>query len=773
MEGRDGSHPATTNPFSSTAAARIAGSDAVTVMTPAIRSATVELEAYLQSIRSGPRPAGTAGDVMAVIGDHGTGKTHLAAHLLHRARELVGTTGYTGFLEAPGAGGFVALYRRFVADLPRADVRERIRDYYADVVADAMDESSSITADIANRLRAGELDPVGIVQGFGLTDSVLIRTLRDRLSGITDNESFGTALSLLLRPEFETEVWNWFLGFPPHAILVERGIAEAVDNDDAALEVLGVFAMLYARRQRPLVLVIDELNKLMPEAPGERENALIAFHKMLAVFAEANAFLVISVLPEFMEQLSSDLIDRIGHKVAMSVLDGPAVQRFIEESQERVGGVRQLSPFSVDTAAYIAAIGDGSPRRIVRLCHDCYRRWAEAGGEIDGEIDEAMVREAARSQIDIPTLDVARNKVRRTLHNQGYGFRQDYVVGQLGMPPVDFWITVDDSTGGCAVILVEAVLSHDDVVELKQHIAQIRAVSQDNEVLMVLLGNRLPAYAADLQELLRAEPISYDRRSFEDDLAAAVKAVVSGLLNLADDEGLGLVRSRVDRIGRQQSHTQESVEALATQVEGMQTATQDRMSAIQQELRSLSESLLQLVAPEAATPLPTRPNLPPETAEIFAGALAQLGDVERVDPVLAQAFAPVQRSGQAPNPLVAVQARLRRREVYSALGVAVFLQKLVAAFRDAIALWHESLPAGAAVTVADRERLDDVCRAYDSAYGFVPRVPMTDLRDLTEPATGAERPSSAHRADQFAIFDDLGTTVRRTVISELAAGRIA
>src|SRR5262249_49845542 len=81
------------NPFAPVPLGRRYDSDTTTIPTAAIREASSILDEYLSARLDGERSAAgqaaarrAPGNVLAVIGEHGTGKTHLAMHLLSRAR---------------------------------------------------------------------------------------------------------------------------------------------------------------------------------------------------------------------------------------------------------------------------------------------------------------------------------------------------------------------------------------------------------------------------------------------------------------------------------------------------------------------------------------------------------------------------------------------------------------------------------------------------------------------------------------------------------------
>src|SRR5262249_55535079 len=159
-------------------------------------------------------------------------------------------------------------------------------------------ERSELTARVAQGLTAGELDPVDVVERFGLMESAFHSELRDRFRRVTEDAEFATALTLLLRPAFEPAVWEWFLGRTPDPILQERGITTVIGTEELALAAIGVFVQLHHDAKHRFVLAVDELEQILLAADRPDDAAVGAFKRLLEVFTEANGLLVLSGLPE-------------------------------------------------------------------------------------------------------------------------------------------------------------------------------------------------------------------------------------------------------------------------------------------------------------------------------------------------------------------------------------------------------------------------------------------------------------------------------------------
>jgi KaiC/GvpD/RAD55 family RecA-like ATPase len=139
---------------------------------------------------------------LAIVGDYGTGKTHIAQDMLRQIAAEGNPNLHPLYLDAP-SDTFLALYKeRFLRKLDRNTVLRRVDEYYADIVADELIKSK-LTRPVAEALRKREISPDEVVRNFGLIESKFVRALAKKLKAVTEQSDFGTALLLLRRPEFQ------------------------------------------------------------------------------------------------------------------------------------------------------------------------------------------------------------------------------------------------------------------------------------------------------------------------------------------------------------------------------------------------------------------------------------------------------------------------------------------------------------------------------------------------------------------------------------------
>ncbi|MEU4743090.1 hypothetical protein AB0G02_21860 [Actinosynnema sp. NPDC023658] len=755
MSGSSDLPPPRKNPFSPMAVARITDFDDdpdavdVAITTDATRQALAHLTSYLDAppARGGRDRTGT---VVAVLGDYGTGKTHLAVRLVRHAREVLADPTHALYLDAT-AESFIELYRRFMQKLGREGVRAQVSEYYADIVADSL-QSSGLTSDMLEWLGSRQLEPQEVVERLGLMESALLRKVQDTLREVTNNDDFGTALTLLLRPGFEHSVWSWLLGGTPDQVLVERGIATPIDTEVAALEAMGVFALLFGGRQRRFVLAVDELDKIFSADSRPHARTMAAFQTLLQVFAKAGACLVLCGLPDFKSVLPPAVRQRIPYTVVMSGLSQVEVREFIALAQEQVFGTPQLAPFTVDTTRYLRDIARGNARNVIRLCHRVFRMADDVSRTPGHEftVTEDMVRQAARDLFGSLSSDDLDGVVRRLLDANGLDYLHRHLIGAAEDSLADFWVTFPDSTGGCAVLITRSLLDNADVGGVMRRISAVREADPDAELILLVNGVVADGVAIQLRELLGREPLVYVDRTFVEDFTALVGATSRRLGG--DTDPLSALRLRMDQLTRQQTSIYGFIEHLAEHMDGVRASSDRQLGAIQRQLSALAGGTPGRAEAAASS------RLPGEVERLFRDAVDVLEDLTQVDVMFEEAFDHAPTATQE-----AVHRRLRTPEFTQAAAQAVFMQKAVQAFRSAVSQWYQSSEDADA-----EDRLEELCGTYDGIVEFLPLFllePLFKLAPWSARAGGlvAEVSQGSRRARVHEALRNLSPRVRNAV----------
>ncbi|MGW4212282.1 hypothetical protein ACWEIJ_30115 [Lentzea sp. NPDC004789] len=770
MSERPGRAPSDDNPFLSAGVAKPREFDdtTVSVPTPAIAEAMSLIDAFL---RPSARPSG---NVIAIQGEYGTGKSHLVGALLHHARGREEEhRPRVALLEARPAT-FVDLYRQLVGDeLTKDDVREQVQEFYAHVLADELG-ASPFTAEIADRLRTGRLDPVETSDRLNLMESRHLDMLQRVLERVTNNPAFGIALPLLLRHDFTDAAWEWLTGHQPDQVLVDRGIDTAIDTEELALEAMGVLALLYSQRGRRFVLAIDEMNKVVSASRKPTENAVEAFEKMLEVFGGAQALLILSGLPDYLDELGGAVRQRIGRIIQVSPLTPENTIEYIRQSQSRLGRGPVLDPFTENTVRYLVKLTDGNARRIIRLCSHLYRRAIDASPRdpARARVTEAMVREVAREHAGATTIDHVRNEIRQVLAAQGLNYERDTWMNPDTDSRADYWVPFDETGSGCALVLSESVLNQTERDALVNRATFLQSAVERMEVVLIVVGLVHADHVPALTEAFSVEPIIYDQYTFNDTLSAVLERQLS-LLGEPGDDALAGVRERFSRLSRQQANTQRMLEQALKTLTVLRSSSDRSLSQIHRELAEFNAAR---TIPAQQHEEPVRPvRLPPVVLKLFSAARKSLDSLDQVDATLRAMFAATEGDpARAIDARVAVRAQLRSQRVFPALGVSAMLHMLLATFQDSINEWFHTYvpgPSGQPYPV-DRDRLGALCRAYDTVYEYIPFFRLEELDQFAPHLVDGDAAgvvvSTPQLAESRELFSRLSARVHAAALESVA-----
>ncbi|SDP96301.1 AAA family ATPase [Lentzea jiangxiensis] len=712
----------TVNPFNAMAVTQIPDTTSPGVETDPIRAAKAYLDDYIA--------APSTGNVIAVVGDYGTGKTHLAGELLKHAHgrcEQIYVEATPNAIAEP-RNRFTGLYRRFVEAQADEKVFARLTEVYAGIVADHL-HSTGASPQTVQWLRDGALDPQVVVEKMQLQSSSLLGRLKTRLLEITRHQAFSTALTLLLREELKDFVWGWLRGGAPQQVLVDRGIEVPLTTDDAALAVMGAFVRLHAHGDRRFLLVIDELHKTV--AGGPDDVGMSAFQTLLQQFDSAGAFLVLTGLPELTTVLRRDVRQRITHEIGMSRFGAGHVRQYIETAQGGAG----LEPFSTDVVDYLVSLANGTPRTVIRLCHHLYRRWAADGTPITHD----LVREVARD-VGLSSFDDVEAATTRLLDAENFSHLRHHFLGQGVDTRVDFWVTFAEGTAGCAIVLTDSVLDTRDAERLTAQVLALRKIVLNCRVLLVVNGVLAAEPEDRLAGVLSRPPLVYERLSYADHMTALLRAIENEVRAGSGHDPMTLLQQAMEQLTRQQAGIHGFIERVAAQLDEVRSISDGRLDALQAQLDDIAGDLRTLRDGGLAGGGERPVRLPPLVEKEFTRALDRLTEVLDVDAALAGDFAEGATGQRLPMFL---------RQGLESTAVAIVLRPVVLEFRGAVSAWYtaEVLAASGPVPQRAYDRLDELCHTFDR---ITEQVPIARLEEL----------AAGRKLDLVRTFYNLSVNVR-------------
>lgn len=755
-----------------------------TVPTKAVDDALTLLNRYLFIPADEGATGERRGDVLAIVGDYGMGKTHLCIDLVQAARD---DRSHVVVYLVARAPTFRSLYLDLVAKFTQAEVTDLVRRYYALATIDLLGETRS-TAGLAAEVASGRVDAQRLVQLLSLPEAGIVKATKrlmakrvtDQLSRVTARGDFSTVLSLLLRPGIEASAWQWLTGSAPDELLRERGVTSAIDDDVTALEAIGVLALLHNHPGQRFVLVIDELQQVLNAARRPATETEQAFKSLLSICVSAGAFLVLSGVSGFLDAFSLDVRARIANTVHLRRWNEAHVGTFITSLVQPVTGRAGPDPFTPEAMAQVADSSGGVPRVVSRLCYKALVRSLDGRTPVTREI----VQEIAESVLGTSTIDTVRHHLDRVLSSASAAWRhlRDVHLSGVQGTRVDHVVYL---TGGrrCGILVVEGESGKGQPEAGLAQVAALREDVPDLDLLLVVHGSAAPAESERFRLLARADPLPYHPATFAADLLARIRELdrqggsqpgalgteASGTAETTWTAGAaGTVATagtaELALLGRQQADAQRELDRIVELLEDFRLETQDELKGLRQRL---SQTRADLAADRAAAadPLPAGVDaageersgrlvpLPPGLRIPFDDALQALAGLCEFDKVLHDALA---RAMQEPDGRPALSPdlyrTLRSRETNQALSAGVQLRALVTEFRDAVRAWLTDPPA-------DRERaLRALCRAFDSIY------PAISVNHLEGAWHFAGKNASARVEQVREALDGLGALVERLAL---------
>ncbi|GAA3039515.1 hypothetical protein [Actinokineospora globicatena] len=665
----------------------------VTVVTDAMRRAYRTLDDYLEAE---PENAASAGVVMALLGNYGMGKTHLAVRLVRRARAALGGSTKAIYLDA-NAEDFLSLYLRFMREVTKEALVTQVRDYYADVVAASLQETG-LSGDALQALTAGQVTPQRVIRELGMLESALLRRVQETLVGVTGDHDFSTVLTLLLRNGFDDAVWLWLTGGEPDEILVDRGITRRIDNELAALEALRVIALLFSGLRNRFVLVIDELDKIFSAHHRPNDTLMARFQDLLAVSARTGACLVLCGLPDVWEVLTPAVRARIPVRVDLAGLTEAEITEFLLESHRSVLDQDGIEPFTQVAVRTIGRLTRGYARDVIRLCRKAFRL-ADNASVVAGRdvlVDEVVLQAAAADEFGAPNLDDVVGQIWRLAERQGWNPHRDHMLGASVLARADFWITFPEFDSGCALLLAPSLLADGEVARLLDRVAALRAAAPGIEVVVVVVGVPTDTAVLRVRDVLDRDPLVVRPHSLADDVTAALESARTRLPRRDDTDELGGLRRQIDTwLARIANGQRELADVLVRRV----------------------DDLAATVHPAEA---PSDGVLPPTLADLFDEATAALTDLASIR-VTPESFA--HDVITASDPLV---VELRDQRIVAATGSAVLLRQVIETFRLVLSQWYRT--NSSRVDTRARDLLDRMCDTYDNITDSLPsRGALADL----------------------------------------------
>ncbi|WP_445399810.1 hypothetical protein ACSMX9_03265 [Streptomyces sp. LE64] len=780
-----------------------------TIVTAELARLRRQVAEYLER----PGPGGDLGRAVALVGDFGVGKTHMAREVTAAIRADASIPLWV--INQPALDLVVVYRNRMVSLRHETEARiafERVVSaYYANVVVELLTGPDAADLHIGPQHKAviaglsdGTFDPRKVIQAFGIDKELMHRHLREHLRVAVDHRRFAVALALLLEGDFKREVWDWLTAAEPSQALRERGIDGPIDSTEAVFDALCVFSFLQGRVGQRYVLVIDALETVLSWPQRERSEFMNGFEKLVNTYVNQDGLLVMCIQPEPWSRMPQGLHERV-LQLWPTGLDGPETARLVS-GYLRVGGFRPgtgaadpghedhtdpsdfdtteaptrddteevlVTPFTPEAVAAVAELSNGVPREVLKVCRQAWQltrdalavQAAAAVTPADGAtgpppeaapvVDVAQVHAAVRQMYEQRAdADVLRTVERALAQGQ---WRRESRPPELGDPAppgtreVAYWVRVG-AGAVLGVLPAASVLEPYDVERIGRVTrAAHRAFPRGEcEILVVANGYVSRAMRDRIAETTRTSPVVVTDTGFAERLDHAVDVLARRLEAAQRESTLDQVRARLGRVTEQQSGTLERIEHLDARLERLALAP----------VRTDGGPGSAGDGGGAALPQTVR--------RLFTEAVDAL-DRLMGEPVDLRRSLGVDATGMAP-PDGRPQRVTFTAPQFQAIGVTTLVRMLIRTFRDSVGDWLATVADGGAdPTEEERNSLFVLCRSFEITVEVLPEI----RPDTLPPGPDAlDRGTREVRSTQVAeMLSTLAERVQAAVLASVTNGR--
>ncbi|MER5705168.1 hypothetical protein ABT023_24940 [Micromonospora sp. NPDC002296] len=407
----------------------------------------------------------SSGQVAYVHGAHGAGKTHAIRAAVGQIATHPGNAQVLPLYVKLDGSDFVQAYRRLMAQLSLSDLTGLALRFLGSLSAVA--DPSPATADIQDDLRR---DPAALLQMFDdhlLERGLLLEAQADRMrDAVRDERNFQRALTYLLEPALKEVAYDWLLGRQVSEPELRRvGISRQLDTPDQCRYGLQLLTLICERAGRPLVLILDQAEKLLLDAQ-ERvvpEGAGL-LHSLVEAIPDLKGMLIVASNDRAWNALPQDLRQRFGaNDIVCSTLQPDEardlVGRYVVASfgTQTPPGYRAPWPFSDAAMRKLLRNSGGNPRALLQLAFQSFDALDTDAKEIDesGVPDDLAV-------LDREGVDRA---VRRVLRRLGPVTRE---------PELGFHYAVDTPHDGRLLIRLSEAMFYTDETERAEEDVAVR-----------------------------------------------------------------------------------------------------------------------------------------------------------------------------------------------------------------------------------------------------------------------------------------------------------
>lgn len=381
-----------TNPFPAQAVATYGTELKTNAELRYLNEAAAHLGEYLSSYDNPGRRYGAA---VGLRGGHGSGKTHLLMWLAAQARGMRNIQAEVLYAKADKAS-FYDIYSQLMGELPREGVQRAIGYALKNIAINEVGRAKA-TESIQDRIKTPD-DLPKLYDEEHIARDQLLQLLRGRLEETQVPEDIPRTLLQVDSPTLGAKAYQWLSGrdtAPPEELglgrkLFEPRLADAEEQDATAVNALETVAALLNLADRPLIILIDQLEVVFSVQEQQRRESLYsAIKKLTEQLGRQNAMLFIAGTDDAWQSLRRDVSPRLRGRDPVGVgrlTDAEAL--LLLDSYTKQANVPGFSPTN---AATIRQLAGGNPREIIGIAYQAFKALR---GQLD-QVDEHLLVQCA------------------------------------------------------------------------------------------------------------------------------------------------------------------------------------------------------------------------------------------------------------------------------------------------------------------------------------------------------------------------------------------
>jgi Cdc6-like AAA superfamily ATPase len=391
--------------------------------------------------------------IIVLNGEHGSGKTHTIQYLIDRiakgpppANEGIGKPVQVS--AKVESADFLTTYQLVMGKISLPLLQEVALLAFTSLAAEQWIDSA--TTDESKRLILERLktDDKAAMDAFTRylvdRDAVAARQAENLSKLPLGAEDFQRAVPFLLSANTELAgyAYKWLIGEAVEGAAIRAlGVSGGITSLETCKSAFQLVTSLFDRARRPLIIYLDQYEKLLVKDGGASATQIAQNLSVLARLVEKlpenNALLVIAGTDEAWQVLSPDVRARFApglvflprlsaEQAADLVAEYIVPTRPRLDQEESVSDAERLYPFTAEGLDAVYRFSRGNVRSLLQACFAVF----EAAAPCEKEIDARFVNESfENSLLSSPvTIDAVRAALEKQLTDEGVRWSRDHLL---------------------------------------------------------------------------------------------------------------------------------------------------------------------------------------------------------------------------------------------------------------------------------------------------------------------------------------------------------